>query len=247
MKDMDSFKPWELKWEVEHIQRFWNWWASTPALEYLYFSNQVGDPILDEISLYIRLTGTVVDVGSGPGYIVSKLLQRGINTLAVDVSAESVNRLNERLSGNSHFMGARLSTFEAVPIDDFTADVVLLIETIEHLDDKALQSILSEILRITKRGGYIAVTTPNEENLAEHQVICPNCGCVFHTMQHIRSFSADSLRQVMQAAGFTEIVCRPTLFSYYPKLFRLLHRLKYKLKEKKLPHLLYIGQKLIED
>ncbi len=28
----------------------------------------------------------------------------------------------------------------------------------------------------------------------------------------------------MQAAGFTEIVCRPTLFSYYPKLFRLLRR-----------------------
>ncbi|HWP47316.1 MAG TPA: methyltransferase domain-containing protein [Candidatus Limnocylindrales bacterium] len=144
-------------------------------------------------------------------------------------------------------MGARLSTFEAVPIDDFTADVVLLIETIEHLDDKALQSILHEILLITKRGGYIAVTTPNEENLAEHQVICPNCGCVFHTVQHMRSFSADSLSQVMQVAGFTEIVCRPTLFSRYPKLFRLLHRVKYKLKEKKFPHLLYIGQKLVDE
>jgi SAM-dependent methyltransferase len=243
MSEINNFEAWELKWEGKHVQRFWDWWGRNPVKSRLYFSRLVGDAILDEINHYIPLTGTLVDLGAGPGYMVEKLLQRGIDTLAVDSSAASVDFLNQRFREKPHFLGAQASPIEKMSVRDETADIVLLIETVEHLDDKILSKVLSEAYRILRSSGVIVVTTPHEENLAENQIICPNCGCVFHSVQHVRSLSATSLKEILEIAGFKTVVSKPTLFSWHSSLIRPIHRFVYKLKRVSLPHLLYIGRK----
>lgn len=243
MRQMDNFKPWELRWEEEHIQRFWNWWGSNPEKSRFYFSRLVGDAILDEIGHYVQLTGTVFDLGAGPGYFTEKLLQRKIGTMAIDSSMASVNLLNERFNGIEKFLGAKVSSIEKMTADDRTADAAFLIETIEHLEARILPSVLSEVHRVLKPAGILIITTPNQENLAENQIMCPNCGCVFHTVQHLRSLSSNSLRELMEVAGFKTIVSKPTLFSWHPRLIRPIHRLFHRLRRPHLPHLLYIGRK----
>lgn len=243
MENTKGFKPWRLDWTGEHIQRFWAWRSSDPSLAYRYFSNQVGDSILEQASQHIPLNGTVVDLGAGPGYLVEKLLRRGVDTLALDSSAESIASLTKRLEGQRHFLGARVGTLESMPVEDGLADILFLIETIEHLGDGILDSILSEIYRILKPGGYVVITTPNEENLKNYETMCPNCGCQFHTVQHMRSWSADSLSSLMRTKGFSKIVCTPTLFSPYSgKLVRSSHKKYYEIRRRKLLHLLYVGQ-----
>lgn len=243
MKVEKDFRPWRLNWTPEQIERFWNWWGSNPALLKHYFAKRNGGAVLDQIRRHVRFTGTVIDLGAGPGYIVDLLVRRGVKTLAVDTSRESLAALNQRMEGFPDFLGTRLSQSDQVPVNDDQADAVLLIETIEHLGDETLRSIVAETYRIIKPGGWLAITTPHDENLAELETICPNCGCVYHSYQHVRTWSPQLLQKYMSQIGFREIVCKPTLFSSLPVVFRPLHRLAYYVFRAKLPHLLYIGQK----
>jgi SAM-dependent methyltransferase len=247
MKDNNQYKPWRLEWTPIQIEHFWDWWGSNPALSKHYFSKRNGNAVLNQISRYIRFSGTVVDLGAGPGYIVDMLLQRGFMTIAIDTSAESLAILEERMKGYANFLGVKTSKIDHVPLNDGEANVVLLIETIEHLGDDVLNSVMKEAYRITKPGGWIAITTPNEENLAELETICPNCGCIYHSYQHLRTWSADILGRYMSAIGFRSVVCQSTLFSHLPLFFRPFHHLAYLILRVKLPHLLYIGQKPEND
>src|SRR5687768_3288814 len=130
MKADDQYRPWRLEWTPAQIERFWDWWGSNPALSKHYFSKRNGDAVLDQISRYIRFSGTVVDVGAGPGYIVDMLLQRGHKTLAIDTSAESLAILHERMKGYPNFLGVKTSKIDHIPLEDGEADMVLLIETV---------------------------------------------------------------------------------------------------------------------
>jgi SAM-dependent methyltransferase len=243
MKAEKEFKPWRLNWTPEYIERFWDWWGSNPALLKHYFSKRNGASILDQIRRHVRFAGIVVDLGAGPGYIVDLLVKRGVTTLAVDTSPDSLAALEQRMEGFGNFLGTKVSRPDQIPIENNLADAVLLIETIEHLGDGILQSILNETYRIIKPGGWLAITTPNDENLAELETICPHCGCIYHSYQHMRSWSPDVLKQYMAKIGFVEVVCKPTLFSFLPYLLRPFHRFAYSILGVKLPHLLYIGRK----
>lgn len=240
---MNEVEPFPLDWTPAQIRRFWNWMGTQPAVQELYFSKLLGDAVLDQTNRHIVLSGPVVDLGAGPGYLTQKLVRRGLQTFAIDTSQNSIAALEKRLANDPHFAGGHVSTIEHVPLADQSAQVVFLLETLEHLDDGALTSILSEAQRILKPGGYVVITTPNEEELSANQMMCPRCGCIFHRMQHLRAWSVESLKARMTQNGFHTVCCAATLFSIYAKWLRPIHRLKYKLDQRKLPHLFYIGQK----
>jgi SAM-dependent methyltransferase len=239
----EEFKPWPLEWSSIHIQRFWDWLSSDPLLSQNYFSRLLGEAILDEIARHTPLRGTVVDLGAGPGYLVEKLVARGITTVAVDTSPESVALLNQRLKHNPTFHGAYVNTVASVPLGAASADMVLVVEAVEHMDEHAFQSAIGEAYRILRPGGTVVVTTPNEEDLHQNQIMCPNCGCVFHKVQHVRSWSRETLSTAMEKLGFERRFSDAVLFSIYSRPLRSLHRLKFSLRRAKLPHLMYIGIK----
>jgi SAM-dependent methyltransferase len=242
MSTPPDFKPWELKWEPAHVKRFWDWWGSNPFFENTYFSKNNGASLIDHVRTHAGLQGTVVDLGAGPGFLVDHLLALGVRTLAIDQSPASIERLNRKYANHPAFVGGRASSSDSVPAQDGEADVVLLVETVEHIDDAALNFVLREARRILKPGGRIFVTTPNEENLELLKVMCPSCGCTFHNYQHVRSWSRDSLMQKMREHGFSTLVCERTLFSSGSRLKRGLRRLMYSVLNRQLPHLFYVGR-----
>ena len=123
-------------------------------------------------------------------------------------------------------------------------DIVMSVEMVEHLFDEHLEPTFGEFHRLLKPEGTLIVTTPNEEDLAASRVLCPDCGGLFHQFQHIRTWSANSLRQALEAHGFETVTCHATLIT--PKLRadglrEFLRRLR-KLPKPPQPHLVYVGR-----
>ena len=94
-------------------------------------------------------------------------------------------------------------------------DVVLLIETIEHLRSDLLSNTLNIINKLLKPGGHIVVTTPFNENLIENSIYCPFCNAAHHHMQHVQSFTIERLSSVLTQHNFKPIEVNNTDFLYY--------------------------------
>jgi SAM-dependent methyltransferase len=93
----------------------------------------------------------VLDVGAGEGYFCDLLRQRGYQVEACDYLPE-----NFKVSGVP-FTKADLN--QSIPLPDNTYDAVVSIEVLEHLENHF--RFTSELLRITKPGGMLILTTPN--------------------------------------------------------------------------------------
>jgi SAM-dependent methyltransferase len=52
---------------------------------------------------------------------------------------------------------------QRVPLPDGEADVVVAVETIEHLESP--RAFMRELVRLTRPGGWVVVTTPNQLSL----------------------------------------------------------------------------------
>ncbi|HEV3084900.1 MAG TPA: class I SAM-dependent methyltransferase [Gemmataceae bacterium] len=199
-----------LDWQPETISRFWEHFSSTPHYQAVYFSNMVGRGIANFLRLTGKLAGDVLDFGCGPGYLAGYLLDLGLplRCWGADASEASVKSTNERLAGRAGWQGA--FALGKLP-SDFPAqsfDVVTCIETLEHLTDEVLQRCLEEIKRILRPEGMALFTTPHDENLETGLTYCPFCDTEFHRMQHVRSFSTETLEAWLKRAGFRALFCQ---------------------------------------
>lgn len=127
-----------------------------------------------------------LDVGCGDGRLTAHL--DATEPTAADVSAVALGRARARLSG------ARLVELEPdapLPFADAAFDLVLCAETIEHVRD--VQLLLSEIRRVLRPGGELALTTPRARPLGRPEdPLSP----------HLRRFTRRSLARVLPDLGF---------------------------------------------
>lgn len=100
--------------------------------------------------------GSVVDVGCGTGQL--KTVLSGLTDSYVGVDAV-------RYDGfplDAPFVAGDLNR-EPIPVADASADISVSLETIEHLENP--RAFCRELVRITKPGGWLLVTTPNQRSL----------------------------------------------------------------------------------
>jgi SAM-dependent methyltransferase len=204
--------------------------STQPESEYQYFSLQRGRSVLNHLCKKVDAwSGTVVDLGCGPGHMLNFMLERKIQCMGLDTSVNSISKANNRLSSDPHFLGARLmKDFDVLPLEDASVSGILLMETIEHLFTDKIPTLMAEIRRILKPGGFVFVTTPNNENLKAKEVVCTGCGCVFHPVQHMQSFDAAKLEAIMNRVGFIKQSCEPVI--YFPDWRVYLGQIRSKLK-----------------
>lgn len=99
----------------------------------------------------------ILDLGAGTGGVSAALAADGRHrVVAVDVVAnDDLTQLRKR-------SGVRvdqvIATADALPFRSGTFDVVLCLETIEHLPDA--RSSACEMMRILRSGGQVMITTP---------------------------------------------------------------------------------------
>ena len=100
--------------------------------------------------------GRVVDVGCGTGRLRSFLGDMIESYVGVDAIQY------EGLPTGIAFMRADLNR-DPIPVPDESVDLVISIETIEHLENP--RAFVRELVRIAKPGGWLVVTTPNQRSL----------------------------------------------------------------------------------
>lgn len=209
----------QFMWTPDLINKYWNYISQRRDLYPEYFSYQVGNGICNFLveSKMFEAKKNVLDYGCGPGFLLENLLNRDAVCHGFDFSEKSVELVNIKFNGRKNWNKAVFSKSLPMPYEDDTFDIITCIETLEHLLDNMIPSTLNEIKRLLKPNGVALFTTPNEENLCNNYIYCPFCNAEFHKVQHVRSFSKDTLKDLLESFGYKVLFCNNLNFKDFQK------------------------------
>lgn len=140
--------------------------------------------------------GAALDLGCGDGRL-SALLDADELTLA-DVSDVALQRAGQRLPAA---LAVALIPDDPLPLPDNVFDLVLCAETIEHVRD--VQLLLSEVRRVLRPGGRLAITTPAYSRLTGLDVLMRGFERRFPPLSpHLRFLTRRSLGRLLDDLGF---------------------------------------------
>jgi ubiquinone/menaquinone biosynthesis C-methylase UbiE len=131
-----------------------------------------------------------LDLGVGDGRVASLIATTQL--VGADVSHVALDRARTRLAD------AELVPVEPdapLPFEDNVFDLVTCIETLEHVRD--VQLALSEVRRVLRPGGRLALTTPAA---SRWRVLLRGVESPFSP--HVRAFTRRSLRTTLEGMGF---------------------------------------------
>jgi ubiquinone/menaquinone biosynthesis C-methylase UbiE len=137
-----------------------------------------------------------LDLGCGDGRLTAKL--RAGSVTGADVSGLALKRAARRVPDAEL---TRVKPDEPLPFVDSEFELVLCAETIEHVRD--VQLFLSEIRRVLRPGGGLAITTPAHNRLTALRLVFAGFESGFEPLSpHLRFFTRASLVRLLGAMGF---------------------------------------------
>jgi SAM-dependent methyltransferase len=106
-------------------------------------------------------SGRVLDVGCGPGVLLSRLASRPLEIFGLDLSPEMIAAAKARAAG----LGVSLAVgrLEYLPYLDSSFDVALGLGVLEYLPDQ--RAALFEIARVAKPGAIVILSMVNKLSL----------------------------------------------------------------------------------
>ena len=138
-----------------------------------------------------------LDLGCGDGRLGAELDARRL--VAADTSRVALERARTRLGTEAELV--ELEPDRELPLEDTQFDLVLCSETLEHVRD--VQLLLSEIRRVLRPGGTLALTTPAHNRITGLRILVRGFDRCFDPLSpHLRFFSRRSLTRVLDEMGF---------------------------------------------
>jgi len=145
----------------------------------------------------------VLDLGCGDGRFSAALVGAGVGVVGVDVAAEALRRAREH-APEAEFV--QVDEGSPLPFADASFDLVWCGETLEHVVDVAL--LLGEVRRVLVAGGMLLATTPNHARLVvAYEALAggPLERRLDPRSDHLRFFTARTLRDLLSGAGFDQV------------------------------------------
>jgi len=206
-----EFKIHKIEWTAEKSARIWDYYSSNTNYRETFFGKQVGYLVAKYINKKLKLKRleNILDFSCGMGDIINELLPFLIpkhQIYATDFSEKNIEFVNKRFKENINFKGATLLQRLPSNLDSNMFDLILITEVVEHLTDDELSSTLKEAHRLLKKGGMVFITTPNNENYSANEIMCPDCGCIYHKWQHLRTWNKLQLESTVQKFGFEKFI-----------------------------------------
>ncbi len=140
--------------------------SGTPEDEWLDDTQayQVRDSHLELLGLTSLRGQLILDAGCGPGTYGIMLAQKGNEVVGIEISPDGAQVANERASEKGVNFSAQVGDLEKLPFKDDYFDICFCGWVLHHFPD--ISSAVSELVRVLKPGGRIAIAEPNESNLA---------------------------------------------------------------------------------
>jgi SAM-dependent methyltransferase len=142
----------------------------------------------------------IVDIGCGTGWLVERLAAAGHRMTAVDYRPEAIDAVRDRCA----HARAIVADASDVPLADGSADVIVLLDVLEHTDDSAA---LAEVRRLLRPGGVALIGVPAFPWLWSFRD---------EDAGHRRRYTRKSLRRVLKAEGLTPTELRYFQFLLFP-------------------------------
>lgn len=146
-----------------------SWWdGSTPWMR------QLGKLVPARFSYFDRVLDDwrgkeVLDLGCGGGFMAEGLAGRGASVTGVDPSGRSLEAARRHAAADGLAIDYRHGFGEDIPLDAGSVDVVVCVDTLEHVDD--LARVVAEVRRVLKPGGLFLFDTINRTALASIVVV----------------------------------------------------------------------------
>ena len=138
-----------------------------------------------------------LDVGCGDGRLTAEL--DALKLFAADVSPLALDRAGGRLGADTQLV--ELDPDAPIPLEDSQFDLVLCAETLEHVRD--VQLLLSEMRRVLRPGGTLAITTPAHSRLTGLKLLVRGFENSFDPLSpHLRFFTKRSLVRLLGEMGY---------------------------------------------
>ncbi|MEA2307938.1 MAG: phosphatidyl-myo-inositol dimannoside synthase [Thermoleophilaceae bacterium] len=157
------------------------------------------EPAPAEVVDFVRALGRAeraLDLGGGDGRLAGEI-DAGEVTVA-DVSAVALDRARRRLPG------ARVELLvpdEPLPFEDSSFDLVLCAHVVDHVRD--VQLFLSEVRRVLRPGGRVAVVTFAYGRRTGIDVLARGFERRFDPLSpHLRFYTRRSLSRLLRTMGF---------------------------------------------
>ncbi len=156
----------------------------------------------------------VLDVGCGPGHLARWLARRGCQVTGVDRGRRLV-RMAQRLAAREELsVQFERAPAERLPFADTAFDLTLATTVIYWVEEP--QTVLREMVRVTRPGGSVATLDPHASmSVASVRAYCLGKGlgrqdtgklvAWAHAAEHSRRFTEDELRRLLASAGLAEL------------------------------------------
>ncbi|KPJ91435.1 MAG: malonyl-[acyl-carrier protein] O-methyltransferase BioC, partial [Gammaproteobacteria bacterium SG8_15] len=132
---------------------------------------EVGDRLLDRMSLVRLIPNTIIDIGCGTGDMTLKLLHayKQAHVIGMDFAEQMLGKTRTKLTWREKILGRRLTLLcgdaEQLPIADQSADLIFSNLTLQWCND--LDATFAEFRRILKPGGLLMFSSLGPDTLKE--------------------------------------------------------------------------------
>lgn len=114
----------------------------------------------------------VLKVGGGNGRFERQALARGVDLHCLHTRCDVAEMLRDEFGLGPRMRGGDART---LPWPNITFDVVVVADLLQHLDDAAVETLLCEIQRVLRTGGFCLGVVPAASGTPQP---CPDCGAL---------------------------------------------------------------------